>query len=220
MSKPSCVPLVAACLFSVLVSGCKSTPTVTNPRPVVVRDFAWTEGRPPADSGLLAGRQGPAQRVLNRLHPEEAPVEKATRLTALLSETIVQELMQAGIPARRGESGAALPAEALLVHGQFLEVDEGNRLRRAVVGFGAGASEILVEVSVFDLARSAQQPVVTFGTGTGSKPLPGAIITMNPYVMAAKFVLSRNATDKDVKKLGKNIARHLAEIEVQHPAHP
>lgn len=220
MSKPSCVPLVAVCLFSVLFPGCKSTPTVANPRPVVVRDFAWTEGRPPANSGLPAGSQGPAQRVLDRLHPEEGPVEKATRLTALLSDTIAQELVKAGIPATRGQPGATMPAAALLVHGQFLEVDEGNRLRRAVVGFGAGASEVLVEVSVFDLARSAQQPVVTFGTGTGSKPLPGAILTKNPYVMAAKFVLSRNATEKDVKKLGKNIAQRLAEIEVNPPAHP
>ncbi len=103
-----------------------------------------------------------------------------------------------------------------MVAGEFLQVDEGNQLRRAIVGFGAGATEVLVQVAVYDLQQSRERPVLVYGTGTGSKPMPGAVVTLNPYAMAAKYVLSRNATEKDVRKLGKQIARDLAQVEAGH----
>jgi len=184
-----------------------------NPRPVVVRDFAFEAAQLHTDSGLLAGREGPAKRVLGGLRPEETPVQKATRLASLLAETIANELVDLKIPASRGSVGAPLPADGLVVVGEFLQVDEGNRLKRAVVGFGAGATEVLVQVAVYDLAQSRENPILVYGTGTGSKPTPGAVVSMNPYAMAAKYVLSRNATEKDVRRLGKQIAKDLAQVE-------
>jgi len=38
-------------------------------------------------------------------------------------------------------------------------------------------------------------------------------VAMNPYAMAAKYVLSRNATEKEVRQLGKQIAKDLAQVE-------
>jgi hypothetical protein len=206
---------------ALLLAGCTTPPTkVTNPRPVVVRDFAFDVSRDHEDTGLLARRQGPVKRMAEAVHPSETPEEKAARLSALLSESIAKELTALNLPATRQPIGVALPANALLVQGQFLEMDEGNRLRRAIIGFGAGSSEVTVEVSVFDLAQNAEQPALTFGTGHHSKPMPGAIIFLNPYAMAARFVLSRNATGKDVRKLGKEIARNLAQIESGAPPQP
>jgi hypothetical protein len=206
---------------AMLLAGCQSAPPrVAHPRPVVVRDFAFDVAQHHGDSGRLEQRRGPVKRVVQSLHPEETPEEKAARFSALLSASIAKELTALNIPATRPEPGAVLSANALVVQGQFLEVDEGRRLRRAIVGFGAGSTEVLVEVSVFDLAQSAEQPAITFGTGHGSKPMPGAILMLNPYAMAARFVLSRNATEKDVRKLGKEIAEHLAQIESGAPPKP
>jgi hypothetical protein len=196
-----------------------SAPAATNatlvakPRPVVVRDFAFDVSQLHTDPGLAPGGQGPAKRILGNLRPEETPAQKATRFAGLLSETIASELAALKIPATRELAGAPLPAEGLVVGGQFVEVDEGNRLKRAVVGFGAGSSEVLVQVSVYDLAQSRTQPILVYGTGTGSKPMPGGVVTMNPYAMAAKYVLSRNASEKDMRRLGKQIAKDLAQVE-------
>lgn len=186
---------------------------VAKSRPVVVNDFKFDVAQLQTDSGLASGRQGPAKRVLGNLRPEESPAQKATRFATLLSETIATELSALKIPATREALGAPLPAEGLVVGGQFMEVDEGNRLRRAVVGFGAGASEVLVQVSVYDLAQSREQPILVYGTGTGSKSTPGGVVTMNPYAMAAKYVLGRNASEKDIRRLGKQIAKDLAQVE-------
>lgn len=191
-----------------------STPTlVTDPRPVVVRDFVFDQAQLHVEQGRLSGREGPAKRILSDLHPQESPAQKADRLAVLLSETIANELAAQKIPARREPLGAPLPADGLVVSGQFMQVDEGNRLKRAVVGFGAGATEVLVQVAVYDLLQSRDQPVLVYGTGTSSKPAPGALVAMNPYAMAAKYVLSRNATEKDVRRLGRRIARDLVQLE-------
>ena len=186
---------------------------VANPRPVVVQDFAFDVAQLHTEQGLMANREGPAKRVLGGLRGEETPAQKAARLAGLLSETIAKQLTDMKIPARRAARTAPLPAEGFVVGGQFVQVDEGNRLKRAVVGFGAGATEAMVQVEVYDLAQSRDQPILVYGTGTGSKPMPGGVVSMNPYAMAAKYVMSRNATEKDVRSLGKQIAKDLAQVE-------
>lgn len=236
ISHPVVVWLGAGSLF--LGAGCQSTSTdnataarpasssasasapatiqatlVAKPRPVVVRDFKFDVSQLHTDSGLASGRQGPARRIMGNLRPEETPTQKATRFAGLLSDTIASELAALKIPATRELLGAPLPTEGLVVGGEFLQVDEGNRLKRAVVGFGSGSSEVLVRVAVYDLAQSRTQPLLVYGTGTGSKPMPGGIVSMNPYAMAAKYVLSHNASEKDMRRLGKQIAKDLAQVE-------
>lgn len=186
---------------------------VAHTRPVVVRDFVFDQTQLHTDQGLASGRAGPAKRIMGTVRPEETPAQKATHLADLLSETIAKELTTLKIPASRGSLGAPLPTNGLVVSGQFMQVDEGNRLKRAVVGFGSGSTEVLVQVAVYDLLQSREEPILVYGTGTGSKPKPGAVVSMNPYAMAARYVLSRNATEKDVRKLGKQIAKDLAQVE-------
>jgi len=41
--------------------------------------------------------------------------------------------------------------------------------------------------------------------------MPGAAVTLNPYVAAAKFVLGKEATTRDVQAMGEAIARQIAE---------
>jgi len=230
-----CLPLVTATIVLGLGTGCQSVSTanspstksavsasktstasralVANPRPVVVRDFTFDVAQLHTDPGLLPGRHGPVKRVLGDLRSEENPIQKAKRFAQLLSQTITEELSEMKIPSHHESPGMPWPADGLVVSGEFLEVDEGNRLKRAVIGFGSGATEVLVQVAIFDLVQSREQPILVYGAGTGSKPMPGAIVTLNPYAMAAKYVLARNATEKEVRKLGKQIARDLSQIE-------
>jgi hypothetical protein len=110
------------------------------PRTVYVEDFALDYQNLQTDEGLR-GRVGVLQR-LPRVRPQPDPAEQARKLVNLLAESLVADLTEAGIPAQRIAPGAALPADGWLVHGAFVEVDEGNRLRRAVIGFGSGATHM------------------------------------------------------------------------------
>jgi Domain of unknown function (DUF4410) len=183
--------------------------------PVYVRDFRFDAQNLKPDQGLLGGRGGPVGRLLQGLKPSEDPAAKARQFVELLSNTIVGELNNAGIYASRLELAAFAPSAGLLVGGEFLEVDEGNRMRRAMVGFGAGSEEIKVQVEVYDLAKDPNSPFLVYGAGEEGRKGPGAVAFRNPYAAAARYVLSRKATEKDVIKLGNQIAADLVKISEQ-----
>jgi hypothetical protein len=89
-------------------------------------------------------------------------------------------------------------------------------MRRAVIGFGSGKTEMEVQVGVSDLA--APQPTesfLVFGTVTDPSRLPGGVVTRNPYVVAAKFVLEKGAPQRDVQHTAKTIADELVKFREQ-----
>ena len=68
-----------------------------------------------------------------------------------------------------------------------------------------------VEVAVIDLSSGSRDPFVIFGTNSKSGRGPRAVVFLNPYSAAAKFVLSKRASEMDVKKTARQIADVLAE---------
>jgi Domain of unknown function (DUF4410) len=208
--------LLAPPIYSSNYSALAQTTAPSAPkRPVYVRDFLFDAQNLKPDQGLFGGRGGPVGRLLHGLKPSEDPAAKAQELVTLLSNTIVAGLNNAGIFSSRLEPGAFTPSAGLLVGGEFLEVDEGNRMRRAMVGFGAGSEEIKVQVEVYDLAKDPNSPFLVYGAGEEGRKSPGAVVFKNPYAAAARYVLSRNATEKDVVKLGNQIAADLVKISEQ-----
>ena len=81
-----------------------------------------------------------------------------------------------------------------------------------MVGFGAGSEEVKVQVEVYDLAKNPSTPFLVYGAGEEGRKGPGAVAFRNPYAAAARYVLSRRATEKDVVKLGNQIAADLVKI--------
>lgn len=183
-------------------------------RPVYVRDFLF-DSPPKAEQGAFGLPQGPVRRLFEGRPPSEDAAEHARRLANLLSKTIADHLTKEGYSARRIGSDETPPPDGWLVGGEFMDVDEGNRLRRAVIGFGAGSSDVKVQVEIFDLARDPNSPVMTFGADKASRKMPGeemAIASKNPYAIAARYVMSRRATEHEIEKLGKDIASDLVKI--------
>ncbi|MFA7004035.1 MAG: DUF4410 domain-containing protein [Verrucomicrobiia bacterium] len=147
----------------------------------------------------------------------------------ILSDSIVKDLRKAGLraeylqethaeyyPAQTNgriqfaASNAPLPREGWLVTGWFEEVQEGQSAVKATVGFGAGAGKSEADVAVSDLARDPSVPIMVMGSGSRARKMPGGLVTMNPYVMAAKFVMDkRSGTEKDMRSLGAEVAKSL-----------
>lgn len=165
-------------------------------------------------------REGIVKKRLDALKPDEDPSLKALKLISTLSASIVKGLQDAGqkVDYRPNPSGLRkdfipqdlkLPSVGWLVTGWFSKVDEGNRALSSTVGFGKGADSIQIEVDVYDLSGNYSEPFLHIGSGSGSKKTPGGLITKNPYTMAAQYVLSKGATENDVKKQGSQIAKTL-----------
>ena len=122
-----------------------------------------------------------------------------------MSKSLVGDLQKAGYKTQRLVPGDAKPGSGAWVHGIFTEVDEGNQRRRAVVGFGAGEAKMDLYVTLTDLAHP-ETPLYNMAKDANSGNKIGAVVTMNPYVAAVKYVMEKNAPEKTVKKIAKEIS--------------
>lgn len=154
---------------------------------------------------------------------------EAASLTRVLSDTIVRDLKKAGLRAEHlrdvradycpvqtkgriqfAAGGAPLPKEGWLVAGWFEDLREGESAVTATVGLGAGSGKAQAAVAVSDLARDPAAPFMVIGSGSRVRRMPGGLLTMNPYVMAGKFVFDKaTSTEKDMRSLGADVAKSL-----------
>jgi len=83
-----------------------------------------------------------------------------------------------------------------VISDEFVEVDTGNRALQAGVGFGAGQSQLEVHARVY-AGAALNMPFLTFDSKGASGYLPGGGATKNPYVAAAKFVMSKREPERE-----------------------
>jgi hypothetical protein len=181
---------------------------------IYVSDFELDAENVQVDQGSAVAQRRPG--VLERPQKKEQqnPQAQKQKLVDTLSQSIVSDLQKAGYKAQRLMPGDAKPAVGAWVHGVFTQADEGNRLQRAVIGFGSGQATMQLFVTLTDLA-SPQKPLYETSEKGTSKDKPGAAISMNPYVAAAKFVMEKNASEKVIKStavtISKDVVLHLSQ---------
>jgi hypothetical protein len=136
--------LLAAAAISVLAQQgstepSKPTPFVFSPANTIiyVSDFELDSETFQADQSMR--RAHPRPHVVNGpLRQSKDPATQAQKLVNLMATDIVQNLTKAGYKAQRLAAADVRPSEGVWVHGVFTELNEGNRMQRAVIGFGTG----------------------------------------------------------------------------------
>src|SRR5262249_20968272 len=68
-------------------------------------------------------------------------------------------------------------ANVLILDGEFTDISEGNRLRRMVIGLGAGQSKLNTVVQVLQKTNLGTTKIMDFATSADSGYMPGAGIT-------------------------------------------
>jgi len=210
-------------LLATFASGCASA-KVTAARPagpapagppavVYVADFELDVRDVRAEGGLLP--PPPPLPGLGSVLPPlpgapRDPAERAREVVDLMSRSLVRELEHDGLRARRLMRGEPLPTSGWLVRGVFTNVQEGNQLRRAVVGFESGRTELQLHVALDDLTGGTPRPLYKVESQADSGKLPGAVITLNPYVAAARLVIAGGDLDRNVRDSAARIARQTA----------
>ncbi|MDI9570143.1 MAG: DUF4410 domain-containing protein [Pseudomonadota bacterium] len=159
---------------------------------------------------------GPLQvrkRAHDRLLPQtrESRQDKARQVVDMLAQSIVQGLNERNFQAVRCSAGTRPPLHSWLLEGEFVEYDEGDRLKRTIIGFGSGAADMEVLMKVSEVTDSGLRRLFDSTVGGKKNRMPGAVLTKNPYVAGTKFVITKTAPDREVKKLGMRIATALAD---------
>ena len=182
---------------------------------VYVSDFDLDVANLDVDTGGPVSQIRPGILERPRKREQHDPQAQAKKLVDTMSDSIVSDLEKAGFKAERLAPGTPKPAAGVWVHGVFTQVDEGSQVRRAVLGFGAGDVKMQLYVTMSDLSKP-DQPLYEAASNTTSGKKPGAVITLNPYVAAAKFVMEQNAPEKTVKKTAGEISRHIEQHLLQN----
>jgi hypothetical protein len=82
---------------------------------------------------------------------------------------------------------------------------------QAGVGFGAGQSQLEVHAKVY-AGSDMSTPFLMFDSKGASGYLPGGVATKNPYVAAAKFVMSKREPEQEANKVAQAIANEIGKF--------
>jgi Domain of unknown function (DUF4410) len=170
--------------LAVVTAGCAGASTtrqyqaapVNTARPalVIVYPFAIS----PANVTL---NQSIIQRGYRSLSGEGQAAEQeniARDLAQNLCHQIAHGLVEKGYQAICQEKSVPIASDnALIVDGEFTNVSEGNRLRRTMIGFGAGASTLDTNVVVYQNSGGIPRQILAFSTHADSGKMPGALVT-------------------------------------------
>jgi hypothetical protein len=177
------------------------------PRPerILVFDFAVSEEEVKEYQGIM--RQQPTIKDAS-----ERERLLAQEVKDALADELVDALKSLGFVVERVPRGTRATANDMVIDGQFVTVDEGNPLRRLVVGFGSGASTIQTQVQVYQAPEARK--LLEFTTQSDSGKLPGAAPMLGAGAVAQGGVTAgmtvANAAVSGVKTYKSDVARMAA----------
>jgi Domain of unknown function (DUF4410) len=175
----------------VVVAGCAST-KVTNqtplsnpgmPRPnrIWVYDFIANPADMPPNASIGAEVSAPSTPPT----PEE--IEEGRKMGALIAQELVADIQDMGLPAVQAGPGSVPQVGDGVIRGYLVSVQGGSAVKRFVIGFGAGTSEMDTVVEGYAVTPMGWRKM---GSGTlsssGSKtpgmivPAAVALATANP----------------------------------------
>jgi Domain of unknown function (DUF4410) len=173
-------------LFALILTGCSPASitrgtsvqpaNASRPTQVIVYDFAVSSSEVTENQSIFQR----AYRAVSMNHEQQQASElKAGHETAKdLSDLLVKQFTDLDFKANEAQRGTPVPAGALVVDGQFHDIDEGNRLRQLVIGFGAGAAKLDTQVQIYQYNAGAPDQLLNFTTRAESGKMPGAAVTM------------------------------------------
>jgi len=112
-------------------------------------------------------------------------------LQAMMATAIKVDLTTRLVPAEPVPADFAMtPQNAWVIRGEFTRVEQGSRLLRGAIGFGAGATKLETHIYVYNLAQDPTTPFLDFFTTGGSNAEPGAVtaLSTDPLTIAVEAV--------------------------------
>jgi hypothetical protein len=203
MRVPSgCRPLAVAAFAALALCACAPSNVETTqayegsklPRPdvVVVNDYTVASDGVLLDRGLGSR----AERILSGGSSAEEQRRLGRSVANAVSDTMVAELRAAGLPAvRANDPTGTTGTNRLIVGGELLSVDQGNRTRRNLIGLGAGQSRVASDTTVtYSITSGGERNLLAFRADAESSRRPGAAETMGVGAATGRLATAGAAT--------------------------
>ena len=198
--------MMMGCAKTVVKSEYESVTSLQRPSQIFVYNFAVSRQQVKENQGLFQPTINEIEGTTTLAHEGEIAEEVQT----VAADELVIGLQNLGLPARRVSGTTPMPKGSLGITGQFLAVDEGNRARRLVIGFGSGQSQVDIRIQLYGFgidpskteSEIAPTKLLEFETHGDSGSMPGAAVTAGAGAAAgagAGAVVGVNAAVGGVK---------------------
>jgi len=193
------------------------------PDQVLVRDFRMAPEVITIDDSMSARLHSHLNLLTGAGEGDQSSSQAvAQQVQATFSKALLTELKKGHVSARP-EAGYAPAGHNLIVRGEFTGIDEGNRSKRVMVGFGRGASDVQAHVTLLLTGRDGAPPVVVseFTVNSESGQKPGAVVGLG-FWMAAVGAATGSIGDKkstvegDAARMGESVARQIEKLMVAY----
>ena len=223
------ISILAAGVLSLLAAGCASSSIQQQqstayaeqlPRParVVIYDFAGSARDVPPDSVIVPYYREPDVPQTR----EEA--ELGRRLARLVTDNLVRELNRSGIFALPADAAPVLHVGDAIVRGEFVTVNEGNRLARVLVGFGVGSAELQTLVEAYAVTANGLRPLGSAQIESAGGRMPGMLLPVGMGAAAGRAAtsaavsggmnLAQEAGPESIEAAARRTAGRIAELIV------
>jgi Domain of unknown function (DUF4410) len=149
------------------------------PRPqvVIVDTFAASPDEVQLDEGLSTEIEQ-ALRARAGTSRTEQELQAGRQVADAIADKLVVEIQDLGLRAERGSAVPPGTQNALLIKGQLVSIDEGNRTERVIIGLGAGRSDVRAQVQVYEVTSAGRQLIDQIEVDGKSGLTPGMAETM------------------------------------------
>jgi hypothetical protein len=185
--------LPAALLAALAFSGCTNVQTtyerdvrLARPARVFVYDFSVSPDNVRLDQGL--GAQ--VEEAMKGTPRTEQELALGAKVAKTISDTLVERITNMGLPAQRAVGAPSAWSDSLVVEGQILSIDQGNRTERVVIGLGTGRSDVETHVQVYAARPGGLERIQEFATTAKSSIKPGMAETMGVGAAAGSLAAS------------------------------
>jgi len=219
-----------------IVAGCAPTNVqqekmdaaqLERPSLILVYDFAVTPQEVELDKGLSADIMQKYEQHKGETRTAEE-IKVGHKVADALAEELVKKIRSFGLWAERGFGLPQGNSKDLLIKGQLLSVDEGNRTERVVIGLGAGRTSIQANVQVYEMTPEGKKEVDALrGTAkSGDKPGMGEMMglgaiaghllasTVVSGALSATSEMTSATVEADAKRLAEKVAADLGKFFV------
>jgi hypothetical protein len=150
------------------------------PQQVLIYNFAVSPEEIKQNSSIFA-RLG---RDLEGSSQTAEQIQLGREVADALATELTKDIAAMGLNPQRAIDNLPVAPDSVLVTGHFRNIDEGNRLRRNVIGLGMGQSSLDVEVRLLAPSPTGYTELAVFEAHADSGDMPGAAV-MGPAGAAA-----------------------------------
>lgn len=218
---------LAGCAPTNVQQTSENTGALPRPDRILVYDFAVSPDEVKLDETLAAEIK---QRYEHMQNTNRTPQELKVGHTVahVVADELVKKIQSYGLWAERAMGTPYRHGNTLIIKGQFLTIDEGNRAERVAIGFAAGRTDVQADVQVFELTAGGEQQVENLTASGESASKPGmaemmAVGLLTHHLLTSTLVSGTVAgvseakfdtVEDDGRRMAEKIAANLGEYFV------